>query len=64
MKIEIGGVTATLTIVFVILKLANVIDWEWCWVLSPLWIMAIFWALLLIIIGILAVVAKGVADGE
>lgn len=64
MKIEIGGVTAILTIVFVILKLTNVIDWEWCWVLSPLWIMAIFWALLLIIIGILAVVAKGVVDGE
>ncbi len=26
-----------LIIVFVVLKLANVIRWEWIWVLSPLW---------------------------
>ena len=27
-----------LTIAFVVLKLCNVIDWSWWWVLSPLWI--------------------------
>lgn len=27
-----------LTITFAVLKLCNVIDWAWCWVLSPLWI--------------------------
>lgn len=29
------GVLYLLTIVFVVLKLCNVIDWSWWWVLSP-----------------------------
>lgn len=35
-----GGITfvGLLTIVFITLKLCNVIDWSWWWVLSPLWI--------------------------
>jgi len=32
-------VLAILTaIVFVILRVANIIDWQWVWVLGPLWI--------------------------
>lgn len=27
-----------LTVAFVVLKLCNVINWSWWWVLSPLWI--------------------------
>ena len=27
-----------LTLIFVVLKLTNVIQWSWVWVLSPLWI--------------------------
>jgi hypothetical protein len=27
-----------LTIVFIVLKLTNVINWSWWWVLSPIWI--------------------------
>lgn len=27
-----------LTVAFVILKLCNVIDWSWWWVVSPIWI--------------------------
>ena len=27
-----------LTLLFVVLKLTNNIDWSWWWVLSPLWI--------------------------
>lgn len=27
-----------LTIVFIILKLTDVINWSWWWVLSPLWL--------------------------
>lgn len=27
-----------LTLLFVVLKLTNVIQWSWVWVLSPLWI--------------------------
>ena len=27
-----------LLVVFIVLKLTNVIDWSWWWVLSPVWI--------------------------
>lgn len=35
-----GGVsfTGVLAIVFITLKLCGVINWEWLWVLSPIWI--------------------------
>lgn len=32
------GFTSLLTIVFIVLKLTNVINWSWWWVLSPIWI--------------------------
>jgi hypothetical protein len=32
------GFTGALTILFIGLKLGEVIDWSWGWVLSPLWI--------------------------
>jgi len=32
------GFSGLLTIVFIVLKLLNVIQWSWWWVLSPLWI--------------------------
>lgn len=32
------GFCGLLTIVFITLKLTNVIQWSWIWVLSPLWI--------------------------
>lgn len=38
-----------LTIVFIVLKLCGIITWSWWWVLSPLWISAIGWVILLII---------------
>lgn len=47
------GFTGALTIAFVVLKLCNVIDWSWVWVLSPLWIsvaLGIFFILLAVII--------------
>ena len=37
-----------LLIVFIVLKLTNIIDWSWWWVLAPLWMSWI----LIIIIGI------------
>lgn len=37
--VRITGPTPTVVfIVFLILKLTNVIDWSWWWVTSPLWI--------------------------
>ena len=32
------GFTGALTLIFITLKLTDVIDWSWGWVLSPLWI--------------------------
>ena len=34
------GLAGVLTVVFVVLKLVETIDWHWLWVLSPLWINA------------------------
>ena len=48
-----GGITfvGLLTIVFIVLKLTNFIDWSWWWVLSPLWIEALLILVFVIIIG-------------
>lgn len=35
-----GGISllSVLGIVFIVLKLCNVIDWDWIWVLFPFWL--------------------------
>ena len=33
-----GFFSTLLTIAFIVLRLCNVIDWAWVWVLAPLWI--------------------------
>lgn len=40
MKIEIGSLPVVLFLVFLVLKLCNVITWSWWWVTAPLWITA------------------------
>ena len=49
-----GGISflGLLAIVFITLKLCNVITWSWWWVLSPLWINAAIVVLVLLIVGI------------
>ena len=42
------GLASVLTIIFVVLKLLDVIQWSWIWVLAPLWIDFILTQLLLI----------------
>lgn len=37
---EVRGTLETLLIVFIVLKLTNLIDWSWVWVLAPFWIPA------------------------
>ena len=32
------GFCGLLTIAFIVLKLTNVIDWAWVWIVSPIWI--------------------------
>ena len=41
------GFVGLLTIVFVTLKLCDVIAWSWWWVLSPIWISAAVMAIVL-----------------
>ena len=50
------GFGSLLTIAFVILKLCNVINWAWVWVLAPLWISAAMTiAIILIMLIIIAI---------
>jgi len=52
------GFVSVLTIVFIILKLLDKIDWSWWWVLSPVWITFCVTILVLIVVGIIAVILK------
>ena len=48
------GFPGLLGIAFIVLKLCNVIDWSWWWVLSPFWIMV---ALYIVVFAIAFIVA-------
>lgn len=37
-NVQTVGFPALLFLVFLVLKLTNVIDWSWWWVTSPLWV--------------------------
>lgn len=50
------GFCGLLTIVFIVLKLCNVIEWSWFWVLSPLIFSVGLAVLLLIIVFICALI--------
>ncbi|MEF2877052.1 MAG: hypothetical protein U0N90_01390 [Blautia sp.] len=39
------GIASVLTLIFVVLKLTELIDWSWVWVLSPIWIPSLLWAI-------------------
>ena len=52
------GFCGLLTIVFIILKLCNVISWSWLWVLSPLWIPIVLTLAILLIILIAALIVE------
>ena len=44
------GLDAILFVVFLVLKLCNVIDWSWWWVTAPLWIpVALFLGVCLVV---------------
>ena len=40
-----------LFLIFLVLKLTNVIDWSWWWVTSPLWISAVIYIVLVFLAG-------------
>lgn len=43
------GFAGLLTLIFIILKLTNLIAWSWLWVLAPLWIGLILTVLIFIL---------------
>jgi len=45
-----------LTVIFVVLKFLNVINWSWWWVLSPIWILIVL-SILIPVIGYTAVLS-------
>ena len=44
------GFVDALTLLFIALKLTGQIDWNWFWVLSPIWISISFLAVLAIVV--------------
>jgi len=50
------GFTGLLAIVFIVLKLTNLIDWSWWWVLAPIWISIIIVLMLMAIALILTII--------
>lgn len=53
------GFVGLLTIAFIVLKLVGVITWSWVWVLSPLWISAVIYVVIIVaVVAWFAVVSK------
>lgn len=49
------GFISVLTLIFIVLKLTNNINWSWVWVLSPIWISII---LIILMFGIILVAGR------
>lgn len=52
------GFTGLLTIVFITLKLLDVIQWSWIWILSPLWISFLIGIVLFALVLILTIIVE------
>lgn len=48
------GFVGLLQVVFITLKLCNVIDWAWVWVLTPLWMSTIVGVAIVVICVLIA----------
>ena len=49
------GFVGLLTIVFIVMKLLDKIDWSWWWVISPIWISALCIVGILVFVLIIAI---------
>lgn len=47
------GFCGLLTIAFIVLKLTGFISWSWLWVLAPLWIPFVIFAVICIVLALL-----------
>lgn len=52
------GFPGLLTIVFITLKLCQVIDWSWWWVLCPIWIPVVLLGILLMLYLVVAMLME------
>ncbi len=53
------GFVSVLTLIFIVLKLADFIDWSWIWVLSPVWIIGLFIMIIFAIVLVAGRIKKG-----
>lgn len=44
------GFVGLLTIVFIVLKLTHIINWSWLWVLAPIWIEALLFVAVAVVV--------------
>ena len=52
------GIGMILFIVFLVLKLTDVINWSWWWVTSPLWIPLALGGIIIGILGVIAIIIE------
>ena len=52
------GFTGLLAIVFIVLKLCNVINWSWWWVTAPIWIPVAIAIVILVFVGLVLVIKE------
>lgn len=55
------GFFGTFTIALIVLKLCNMIDWAWAWVLAPMWLPAL---VIIVIFIFAALILAGKIDKE
>ena len=53
------GFISILTLIFIVLKLTNNINWQWIWILSPIWISMGLFIIIFSIIMIAGRIKKG-----
>jgi hypothetical protein len=61
------GICGVTFIVFLILKLCNVIDWSWWWVTAPLWIPVVLFVatcVIMFIVGIFIGIARAICKAN
>ena len=56
------GVCGLLLVVFVTLKLCNVITWPWLWVVAPMWVPLVFGLSILAVVGIVTLIVGSLAS--
>lgn len=62
--ISFNGFFVNLFMIFLVLKLTNLINWSWIWITAPLWIPLAIVAIIVIIVLICAGILKLIEKSE